>query len=613
MRWFVLLLGIVLVASGLYLRWQDSAPTGLNGLVADPRFTRSTLSGPVTGAKAPSGAQVWLGIPYAEAPVGALRWRAPQAPEAWSAPRDTTRFGAVCPQFASRLSVVEADPGTFIGKEDCLSLNVFAPRGADERAALPVMVFIHGGGNTIGSARPYDAAHFAQEQGVVIVTLNYRLGPLGWFSHRALRSTAADERDASGNFALLDLIAALGWVRDNIAAFGGNAGRVTLFGESAGARNIYSLLATPLAKGLFHGAIVQSGAAGSYTRARAENPVDDPQPGAANGSHELTLAWLQRRGLAADRTAANAVLEQLGDSDIADFLRGLPVEELMAPLATRAGLYRAPALFRDGVVLPERPLLEIFEDPQAWNQVPVLAGTNRDEMKLFQALSERYTENRFGLIPTVREPALYNVVARLHSRQWKAVGVDEPLSRMAQTAPELPLYVYRFDWDDMRSNWLLDLPQLLGAGHALELDFLFGPVIARVLPGVLHDGNRRAADALGRMMRDYWAGFAYNGKPGSGRSSTLSVWPRWTVDTPLLLALDEPSGGGVRSELQSVRVEDVKAELRTAQPLSDRQRCALYVDMFLDNNGLSELFSSREYQNLGCAPFPSWSLAGQSR
>ena len=613
MRWFVLLLGIVLVATGLYLRWQDSSPTGLNALVADPRFTRVTRSGPVTGAKAPSGAQVWLGIPYAAAPEGALRWRAPQAPEAWSAPRDTTRFGAVCPQFATRLSVSEAEQGTFIGEEDCLSLNVFAPKGADERALLPVMVFIHGGGNTFGSTRPYDASHFAQEQGLVIVTLNYRLGPLGWLSHSALRNTAADERDASGNFALLDMIAALGWVRDNIGVFGGDAGRVTVFGESAGARNIYGLLATPLAKGLFHGAIMQSGTAGTYPRARAENPVDDPQPGAANGSHELTLTWLRQRGLAADRAAATAVLEQLGDGGIASFLRGLPVAQLMAPLATSTGMYRAPALFRDGAVLPERPLLEVFEGPQGWNQVPVLAGTNRDEMKLFLALSERYTENRFGLIPTAREPALYDLVGRLHSRQWKAVGVDEPLSRMAQAAPELPLYAYRFDWDDMRSSWLLDLPQLLGAGHALELDFLFGPVIARVLPGVLHDGNRRDAGALGRMMRDYWAGFAYNGKPGSGRSSTLPVWPRWTADTPQLLVLDEPSGGGVRSELQSVRVADVKTELREAPLLSGRQRCALYVDMFLDNNGLSEFFSSREYQNLGCSPFPSWSLAGQSR
>lgn len=613
MRWLVLLLGLGLLVSGLYLKWQEAPQYGLRGLSPEPSLLRRTRSGPVTGAATPLGAQVWLGIPYAAAPEGALRWRAPQQPARWTGPKSTVSYGPLCPQFASLVAVEDAETGTFIGDEDCLSLNVFAPRGADERAALPVMVFIHGGGNTIGSARPYDATRFAQEQGVLIVTLNYRLGVLGWFSHPALRSTAADPVEASGNFGLLDIIAALEWVRGNIGGFGGDPQRVTVFGESAGARNIYSLLATPLAANLFHGAIIQSGTAGTFTRERAENPVDSPQPGHPNSSHELLLAWLQGAGEATSRREAAAVLPQLADADVMDFIRELPLESVMEPVFVETGMYSAPALIRDGSVLPEEPLLDVFRQPENWNRVPVLAGTNRDEMKLFLGLSPRYTRQRFGFLPAARDPANYNLVSSIYTDQWKAVGVDEPLTSMYAGDPELPLFAYRFDWDDTRANWFIDLPELLGAAHGLELDFLFGPLFQRLVPGIVHDGNREGFNALSRAMRDYWAGFAYLGRPATGRSASLPIWPRWQPQAPRVMLLDEANDGGLRSEQVSVRIEDVKRDLAGSPGLAGRARCALYVDMFLNNNGVEELFSAREYQELGCAPFPSWSLAGESR
>jgi para-nitrobenzyl esterase len=156
MRWLLLITGVVLVVSGLYLRWQEP-PAGQLLLVAEPGTLRDTDTGPVFGGYSAAGALAWLGIPYAAAPVGDARWRAPRAPAAWASPRQSTSFGPVCPQYASRLSGLSAEPGSLIGAEDCLSLNVFAPVGIDEGAALPVMVFIHGGGNTLGSARPYDA------------------------------------------------------------------------------------------------------------------------------------------------------------------------------------------------------------------------------------------------------------------------------------------------------------------------------------------------------------------------------------------------------------------------------------------------------------------------
>lgn len=612
MRWVVLVLGVVLVVAGLFLRWQEPSEGPLLH-TADSNTLRKTNQGPVVGGLTGGGAQAWLNIPYAAPPIGGSRWREPQRPRSWRVPRETLAYGDVCPQFAGALSASDAEPGSLIGSEDCLSLNIFAPAGIDERAALPVMVFVHGGGNTIGSAASYDGSRFVQEQGVVMVTFNYRLGALGWLSHSALREIARTPEEASGNYALLDMVAALQWVQSNVRNFGGDPNRVTLFGESAGGRNIYSLLASPYAAGLFHGAIVQSGFPGTFTRQRAESPSTDPTPGHPNSSHELLLKWLQGRDGNATRELAMSTLRNLPAADLAGFMRSLPLTELMAPLGADGGPYRIAALFRDGTVLPEEPLTEVFAEPEAWNQVPLLVGGNRDEMKLFLALSDKHTYKRFGVVPAPREPEDYELLNTYHSDGWKAAGVDLPLLTIAGASPDIPLFAYRFDWDDTRKNWLMDLPELLGAAHALELDFLFGPLIARVVPGVFHAGNEATREALGKSMRDYWAGFAHNGKPGTGRSGAQAAWPRWGPDKPWLMLLDEPGGGGVRPEELSITVDDVKSRLRDEQGLSLRMRCALYVDLHLDNNGLSELFNAREYQELGCAQFPSWSLSGLSR
>ncbi|WP_032986273.1 carboxylesterase/lipase family protein, partial [Cronobacter malonaticus] len=198
---------------------------------------------------------VWRGIPYAAPPVGERRWRAPQPLTAWQGVRDATAFSAASWQNAGFCrELAGGDPGAF--SEDCLYLNVWAP--ATRETPLPVMVWLHGGGFTLGagSLPPYDGQALAR-RGVVLVTINYRLGHLGFFAHPALEGE--DPAGPVYNFALLDQIAALRWVQDNIAAFGGDRDNVTLFGESAGARSVLSLMASPLAKGLFHKAIVQSG------------------------------------------------------------------------------------------------------------------------------------------------------------------------------------------------------------------------------------------------------------------------------------------------------------------------------------------------------------------
>ncbi|MGH2510517.1 MAG: carboxylesterase/lipase family protein, partial [Ktedonobacteraceae bacterium] len=246
---------------------------------------RGTHLGPIS---------VWKGIPYAQPPIGKLRFHIPQAPEAWSGVRDATAFSAMAPQDVVNLSgLAEALGATATGgeqapvSEDCLYLNIWSPQ-ADEKKR-PVMVWIHGGAFVVGSSSQpdYNGASFAQQGDVVVVTLNYRLGVLGFLQ---LGDLAGEEYASAGNLGLLDQIAALKWVRDNIAAFGGDPHNVTIFGESAGAMSIGTLLAMPATKGLFQKAILESGA--------AHNVQDKAH--ATKTAHE----WLEILGLGTHETAA---------------------------------------------------------------------------------------------------------------------------------------------------------------------------------------------------------------------------------------------------------------------------------------------------------------------
>ena len=271
---------------------------------------RQIGSGSVLGFADRHDTWSWLGIPYAAAPVAELRWRAPQPPQAWQGNLHALGFAPMCPQLP--IPQVNDTGEPWLGDEDCLYLNVSAPKSwsAGDKP-LPVMVWLHGGGNVVGSADLYAAVrNLAGREQVVTVSIAYRLGMLGWFNHPALREQAANERDASGNFGTLDTIAALQWVRDNIHAFGGDAGNVTVFGESAGGINTYALLLSPLANGLFHRAISQSGMLITNDLARAENPVDAPQPGHENSSTELLLRLIQADAMAIDRDQSRQLLAQ---------------------------------------------------------------------------------------------------------------------------------------------------------------------------------------------------------------------------------------------------------------------------------------------------------------
>ncbi|GAG16719.1 unnamed protein product, partial [marine sediment metagenome] len=256
---------------------------------------------------------------------------APRPPEPWEGVREALVSGPPCVQVNGILGVdpsaADLDEGEAAGSEDCLGLNVFAPAFppgevpvAGER--LPVMVWIHGGGNTVGSAAIYDGGTLAQKHRVIVVTTNYRLGALGWFSHAAIAPAGTNPDDASGNYGTLDQIRALEWVRENIASFGGDPNRVTVFGESAGGRNVLSLVASPRASGLFHRAISQSGGTRTSSLSSARNLHDAADvPGHEFSSGEVLLSLLRADGRAEDRDSARRALAGMTPESVADYLR----------------------------------------------------------------------------------------------------------------------------------------------------------------------------------------------------------------------------------------------------------------------------------------------------
>jgi para-nitrobenzyl esterase len=546
---------------------------------ADPATLRRLPAGEVIGRAGLHGGHAWLGLPYAEPPVGELRWRAPQPLLPWARTQEALAFGASCPQPASPLGGDDSAPaGTWVGSEDCLYLNVYAPAFAPGElpagsSRLPVMVWIHGGGNTIGAARNYDGSRLASAHGRIVVMINYRLGALGWLRHASLRD-GRPPAEASGNFGTLDQIRALEWVRDNIAGFGGDPGNVTLFGESAGGQNVLALLVSPLARGLFHRAIVQSGGTWASTPAEAEHFRDDPEPGDPQSSGELLLALLQADGLAQGRAGARAALAAMPPAEVAAYLRGQPAARLFAAYPAGEERYDPPRLFLDGDVLPAEPLHRVIGRPGAHPAVPILLGSNRDEQKLFAFVDPVQVRRWFGLIPRAKDPVSYQRDTAYRSRVWKVTGVDDLARALAETQPG-QVFAYRFDWDEEPSVLGSDLGALVGAAHGLEIPFVFGHWELGRAGRILFDaGNEPGREALSAWMMSYWAEFAATGDPGRGREGTLPRWSAWREDGEKYLVLDTPAGGGARMAGESERLEDIAAAI-LADPSfpDDAERC----------------------------------------
>jgi para-nitrobenzyl esterase len=462
----------------------------------------STTYGVVSGKESSQSLQ-YLGIPYAAPPVGVRRWRAPEAPAAWTGKRDAKGFAPHCPQ-----------PGTAFGvastREDCLYLNVYTPKAP---GTYPVMVWIHGGAFYLGQSDGYDPSRLVA-QGNVVVTLNYRLGALGFLSHPAL---TAEQNGSSGNYGLMDQQAALRWVRGNIAGFGGNPNNITVFGESAGGFSVHAHLASAASTGLFHKAIIQSGA---YALAGA-------QP---------TLAQAEATGTGlADANGCAA------PDDTVACLRNLPVATLLA--AQSVAWPSGPVPSVDGAVLDGTVLSKLLTGTH--NRVPLIQGTTRDEWRLFVGLDElspptvakpylgapltsaNHAQAITGTFPFLAAQAtglaavVYPASAYGNSAgvALGALGTDLLFTCNARWSSRLQkayanVYAYEFA-DDTVAPFLPGVSFPLGAAHTSELNFIFD--LANAAP------RTPAQETVAASLVSAWSNFARTGNPNGAAAPT--AWP----------------------------------------------------------------------------------------
>jgi len=467
-----------------------------------------------------SGHQAFLGIPYAAPPLGVRRFVEPEPAPSWQGVRDASKFGSSAPQ-ADRTGLMAGGPED----EDCLFLNVYTPRADAQRR--PVLFWIHGGGFVVGSAAQpiYDGGPLAARGDVVVVTINYRLGALGYLH------VPARDRAAASNAGQLDQIAALRWVRDHIAAFGGDPEQVTIFGESAGSVAVCALLAMPGAEGLFGRAIAQSGTA--------------------------------NRALDTDTATgtAHALARQLGASEVdLAALQATPLEALMAAqnaLSTRPGLF-FPVV--DGVALPRRPL-EVVRSGGA-RAIPLLIGTNRDEAKFYidpkrAPLADDALEVRVrGLLPPRASTHVGRIIEQYRSSREQhglpstnndlldAIDTSSrfwiPSTRLAesQAVHQARTFMYLFDWESPARRGAL------GSCHSLELPFVFGTLSTSGMAPLTGTGPE--AEPLSHRMMDAWLAFAKTGDPSC---EALGPWPGYEASTRQTMRL------GRKCQLESAPFE----------------------------------------------------------
>jgi len=378
---------------------------------------------------------------------------------------------------------------------------------------------------------------------MVFVSISYRLGPLGWLTHPMLRD--GDILDDSGNYGTLDIIRALEWVRDNIAAFGGDPGNVTIAGESAGGMNVYSMLASPLADGLFHRAISQSGA-----------PTSTPISAGETHSQRLFIQLLLNDELAATQQEAEELIEEKGGSWAKDYLRSKSPGELLAcQTPMPSGMLIETLLYmiiEDGTVMPANPLTCLRTGD--YNHVPFLVGNNAEELKLFLPLFiGRLSERELGRLVIDLDPEegsgleledllnplfwpAYEPLGSLGGLMFQAVGVDTPASRMSLHQDDV--YVYRFAWDEEPPP----MDFLIGAGHSMEIPFIFGNFQLdkdSVMRFAWSEENRPAREGLSHAMMTYWANFAKTGDPNTPHTD-LPMWHAWSNEpgAPKRMILD---------------------------------------------------------------------------
>jgi para-nitrobenzyl esterase len=447
----------------------------------------------------------FLGIPYAAPPVGPLRWRPPQPAAHWTGVRAATAFGPHCPQTGSPFGLASMS-------ENCLFLNVYAPAGSLRGGSLPVMVWIHGGDLTAGESNDYNPAGLVRD-GTVVVTINYRLGALGFLADPALKSP----NGSSGNYGLMDQQAALRWVQQNIRQFGGNPRNVTIFGESAGGLSVLSQLVSPAARGLFAKAIIESG---SYS-------LLQPSLATAEASGE---AFAAKAGCASQTAAC---------------LRRLPVQTILDDQGAVG-----PDI--DGTVLTQSIGTALASGD--FSHVPVIDGTNHDEWRLFIAIFQPLT----GTVTAANYQNMIASTASVSAAEAAVVAAHYPLRRFASPAEALgavgtdaifacpaltmdrdlsrftPTFAYEFNDEHAPERFLPPVSGFsYGAAHASELQYLFH-LNESEFPGALTPQQQR----LSAAMQRYWTDFARSGSPSA---PGVPPWPQFSSGGQRMISLVPPA------------------------------------------------------------------------
>ncbi len=551
----------------------------INFLIANPLLGSDNLliltsSGEVKGTKE-KNVIIFEDIPYAKPPINNLRWKAPR--EIFSSEEILPKEDNYCIQRPSNLGGANGD-GFYVGSEDCLYLDVFTPKKIDKSKKIPVMFWIHGGGNTSGLKDLYDFSKMVSRHNVIFVRINYRLGPFGWFSHPAIQDFQNGD-DKTSNFGTLDIIMALKWVQKNISKFGGDHENVTIFGESAGGHNVLSLLVSNKAKGLFHKAISMSGYTTSISSKNAYSPMVESST--SKYSSKNVVEKLDRK-FNIDSYQGMSKIQKTRD-----MLFSLSSKDFFEIYAERESYDEIPLLTADGIAIPKAGLKKSLSMKEHVNEVPTIAGSNRDEVKLWLGTATYFVDLDYSLIGSVlRIPKIkltneesFEAFNFYRSSAWKIRGVDVPLKSLASVGNE-NLYAYRYDWDDHRRLVVADFKKLIGAAHATEIPLLAGNtdlVGGYPLSDLIYPPSFSKRYTSKNMMK-FWTNFAKTGNPG--KSTNSIAWEPYLSENKLsnYMILDKKKN--LKMESNSISFKSLTNKLSSDSRLNDLEKCVVLLQMF---------------------------------
>ena len=535
----------------------------------------------------------FVGIPFAKPPVDDLRWKAPRELDLMPDTFEAKTLPNRCMQVSNFYDSMDGiEGGSIIGSEDCLYLNIYLSEKAyNSKKKLPVMFWIHGGGNTWGysASNLYTSGDFIMEHDVILVTTNYRLGPFGWFAYSGLNEDSDNELDQSANFGTLDIIKSLEWVNENISDFNGDPNNITIFGESAGARNVISLMTSPLSEDLFQRGISQSGYLGSDSLDFAENNE-------RAGSKSLLRHLIKSKNTSiSDEEISNFMSNQMLSVDLLRTADANDIISYYRPRPDAAGLIDVPNVIPDGVVIPNKGIYGAYRDGDMYDK-PMIFGSTRDEDKLFMFMNDEYVNRPLSFLSPISEyldlyvkpkdPKYYDIYAKYMAESWKYGAVDLP-SDFTSNYKKSNVYAYRFDWDEQNVYLGVDLPNLLGAAHGMELAFIFKSdgllgESSDAINDIMYNENNRSTDLeLSTKMGQYWVNFAYDGNPNSAPYDMSTEWKPWNKlnNNERFIVFDSVNDKGIAMFNNTLSANSILQGI-SSESITVDQKCNIIDKMF---------------------------------